>query len=127
MLNLKKYYLTLLSSSTELATLLGENGAILSAYPDEVTKFPVIIYEDSNQRDLAFSDNLPQGTGARVRVHIYTKTVKDYPTTTALGDVIHKLFRSDYWTCEANTELSEDDNIKHRVMDFTREFYDNGF
>ena len=124
MLNMKKYYQTLLSSSSELAALLGQNGEILSAYPDEVTKFPVIIYEDSNQRDIAFSDNLPNGTSASVRIHIFTKALNGYSTTTAFGKVIHNLFRSDFWTQTANTELSEDDNVKHRIMDFSREFYE---
>ena len=124
MLNMKKYYQTLLSSSSELASLLGQNGEILSAYPDEVTKFPVIIYEDSNQRDVAFSDNLPQGTAASVRIHIFTKAVSGYATTTTLGKIVHDIFRTDYWSCTANTEISEDNNVKHRIMDFTREFYD---
>ena len=105
MLNMKKYYQTLLSSSSELAALLGEGGEILSAYPDEVTKFPVIIYEDSNQRDIAFSDNLPNGTSASVRIHIFTKALDGYSTTTAFGKVIHDLFRADFWTQTANTEL----------------------
>lgn len=124
MLNMKKYYQTLLSSSSELAALLGANGEILSAYPDEVIKFPVIIYEDSNQRDIAFSDNLPNGISASVRIHIFTKAISGYSTTTAFGDIIHKLFRDDFWTQTVNTELSEDDNVKHRIMDFSREFYE---
>lgn len=124
MLNMKKYYLTLLSSSSDLATLLGQNGEILSAYPEEVTKFPLVVYEDSNQRDVAFSDNLPQGTAASVRIHIFTKVLTDYPTTSAIGNVIHDLFRGDFWTCTANTEINDvDDSVKHRIMDFTREFY----
>lgn len=124
MLNMKKYYQTLLSSSSELAEALGEGGEILSAYPDEVTKFPIIIYEDSNQRDVAFSDNLPQGTSASVRIHIFTKAVSGYPTTTALGKIVHNIFRTDFWACGANTEISEDDNVKHRIMDFSRDFYE---
>jgi len=123
MLNMKKYYQSLLSSSQELAEALGANGEILSAYPDEVTKFPVVIYEDNNQRDIEYSDNLPWGTGASVRIHIFTKAVAGFPTTYALGRIIADLFRADYWNCGINTELSENDNIKHRVMDFSREFY----
>lgn len=124
MLNMKKYYQTLLSSSAELATALGEGGEILSAYPDEVTKFPVVIYEDNNQKDVEFSDNLPNGTSASVRIHIFTKAESGYPTTTTLGKIIHALFRADFWACGTNTELSEDDNVKHRVMDFSRDFYE---
>lgn len=124
MLNMKKYYQTLLSSSTELAETLGTNGEIMSAYPDEVTVFPLVVYEDTNQKDVAFSDNLPQGTEASVRVHIFTKSLSGYATTTTLGSIIHELFRSDYWSCTANTEVVDDDNIKHRVMDFKRDFYE---
>ena len=124
MLNMKKYYLQLLSGSTELAELLGANGEILSAYPEEVEKFPLVIFEDVNQRDVEFSDNLPNGTSASVRIHIFTKALDGYPTTTTLGDVIHKLFRSEYWTCNGNAETQDvSDSVKHRVMDFSREFY----
>ena len=82
-----------------------------------------LFMKTSNQRDIEYSDNLPWGTGASVRIHIFTKAVAGFPTTYALGRIIADLFRADYWNCGTNTELSENDNIKHRVMDFSREFY----
>lgn len=88
MLNLKKYYKTLLTSSTELETKLGKSGKILSAYPNEVKSFPLIVYEDTNQNDIEFSDNLPEATRAVVRIHIFTKTLTNYPTTTDRKSVV---------------------------------------
>lgn len=122
-MNVKKYCKDLLSASTELSEKLG-SGKILAAYPNEVKNFPLVVYEDMNTRDVAFSDNLPEGTNASVRVHIFSKTVKGYPTTNEIGEIIHSIFRLDYWAMSVNQELSDvEDNVKHRVMDFTRDFY----
>lgn len=122
-MNLKKYYMSLLSGSSELIALIGEN-KIVSAYPQEVTKFPLVIFEDVNSQDVAFSDNLPEGTGAQVRIHIFSKTIKGCPKVEEIAEVVRNIFRSDYWSMTANIETPDvEDNIKHRVMDFKREFY----
>jgi hypothetical protein len=122
-MNLKKYYMSLLSGSSELIALIGEN-KIVSAYPQEVTKFPLVIFEDVNSQDVAFSDNLPEGTGAQVRIHIFSKTIKGYPKVEEIAEVVRNIFRSDYWSMTANIETPDvEDNIKHRIMDFKREFY----
>lgn len=122
-MNLKKYYRNLLSNSTDLTALV-DAGNIVSAYPNEVTVFPLVVYEDSDARDVAYSDNLPNGTTARVRVHIFTKTLSGYPTTGQIGEIIHGLFRADYWHCSMNGETADvDDSVRHRVMVFTRSFY----
>ena len=86
-MNLKKYYKSLLSGSSELTTLLGE-GKIVSAYPQEVKIFPLVVFEDLNSADVAFSDNLPEGTSAQVRIHVFSKTVKGYPKAEDIADVV---------------------------------------
>lgn len=123
MLNLKKYYKTLLTTPA-ITALLGKEGQILAAYPNEVKTFPLIVYEDENQNDEEFSDNLPGATRAVVRIHIFTKSLTGYQTATAIGMAVHDVFRADYWGCTLNREVVDtEDNIKHRVMEFTREFY----
>ena len=122
MLNVKEYMFTLLTSDAELSELLGE-GHIVSAYPQEVKTFPLVVYEDSGQRDVEFSDNLPEGTDVSVRIHIFTKTLTDYPTTAEIGSLVHRIMRADFWACTMNTETSDvSDNIRHRIMDFKRAF-----
>ena len=123
-MNLKKYYKTLLTSSTELTSLLGGEGTITATYPQEVKTFPLVVYEDINSRDVAFSDNKPEGTTAQVRIHIFSKTLKGYPKVEAIAEIVHSIFRDDYWACTANQETPDvSDNTKHRIMDFSREFY----
>lgn len=113
---------TLLTSDAELSELLGE-GHIVSAYPQEVKTFPLVVYEDSGQRDVEFSDNLPEGTDASVRIHIFSKTLTGYPTTAEIGSLVHRIMRADFWACTMNTETSDvSDNIRHRIMDFKRAF-----
>lgn len=122
-MNLKKYYMTLLSGSESLVEILG-SGKIVSAYPQEVKTFPLVIFEDMNSSDVAFSDNLPEGTSAQVRIHVFSKTVKGYPKAEDIADIIRGIFRSDFWAMENNQETPDvEDNIKHRIMDFRREFY----
>ena len=122
-MNLKKYYMTLLSASSELIALIGEN-RIVSAYPQEVKTFPLVIFEDMNSSDVAFSDNLPEGTSATVRIHIFSKTIKGYPKAEEIADVVRSIFRADYWAMLSNNETPDvEDNIKHRILDFKREFY----
>jgi hypothetical protein len=123
MLNVKKYVRKILADSSDITALVPAT-KILSAYPDEVVNFPCIIYEEQGQNDVEFSDNLPYGTRARVRIHIFTKSLDGYATTTTIGKLIHSLFRIDYWTCTLNTEVQDtDESVKHRIMDFTRSFY----
>ena len=122
-MNLKKYYMSLLSNNSSLTELLG-NGKILSAYPQEVTVFPVVIFEDNDSSDIEFSDNLPNGTAAQVRIHVFSKTLKGYPKAEDIAELIRSIFRADYWAMTNNTESPDvDDNIKHRILDFKREFY----
>ena len=122
-MNLKKYYMTLLSASSELIALIGEN-RIVSAYPQEVKTFPLVVFEDMNSSDVAFSDNLPEGTSAQVRIHIFSKTIKNFPKAEAIADVVRLIFRNDYWSMTGNNETPDvEDNIKHRILDFKREFY----
>lgn len=122
-MNLKKYYMTLLSASSELIALIGEN-RIVSAYPQEVKIFPLVVFEDMNSSDVAFSDNLPEGTSAQVRIHIFSKTIKGYPKAEEIADVVRSIFRADYWAMLSNNETPDvEDNIKHRILDFKREFY----
>lgn len=122
-MNLKKYYMTLLSASSELIALIGEN-RIVSAYPQEIKNFPLVIFEDVNSSDVAFSDNLPEGTSAQVRIHIFSKTIKGYPKAEEIANVVRSIFRADYWAMLSNNETPDvEDNIKHRILDFKREFY----
>ena len=121
-MNLKKDYYNLLSNDSELVALIGNN--IVSAYPQEVKTFPLVIFEDTSSRDTEFSDNLPEGTDATVRIHIFTKTIKDYAKAEDIAEIVRRIFRNDFWTCTLNQETSDvQDNIKHRVLDFTRAFY----
>ena len=122
-MNLKKYYMSLLSGNSELISVIGNNH-ILSAYPQEVTTFPIVIFEDMNSSDVAFSDNLPEGTAAQVRIHIFSKTISGYPKAEDIAEIIRAIFRSDFWAMTNNQETPDvADNIKHRIMDFRREFY----
>ena len=113
-----------MTGSSELVTLLGSTDKIVASYPNEVTTFPLVIYEDTNSSDVAFSDNLPEGTSATVRIHIFSKLVKNYAKVEDIAEVVHSVFRLDHWAMTGNNDTPDtEDNIRHRVLDFKREFY----
>ena len=122
-MNIKKYVYSLLTDCEELVEALG-TGKILASYPQEIKTFPVVIFEDVGSSDVAFNDNLPDGASANVRIHIFSKTLKGYAKCEDIADIIHGLFRADYWAMTLNADTADvEDNIRHRIMDFKREFF----
>lgn len=122
-MNLKKYYRALLAGNEKLAGIVGVDN-ILAAYPQKVKTFPLVVYEDNNSSDVAFSDNLPDGVNASVRIHIFSKTLKGYPKAEDIAELVRSIFRQDYWACTLSEDTADvDDNIRHRIMDFTRSFF----
>lgn len=121
MINAKKIYNEILSDPI-LVEMVGED-SIMDSYPDEVVKFPCVIFTDSLQTDIEFGDNQPHGTECYVDVHIFTKTVEGFPTTTEIGLVVNGIFHNNDFYCTSNSELEEGDGIKHRVMKFKNEFF----
>lgn len=120
MINAKKLYNTILNDTriTDLVTV------VLDAYPDTVEEFPCLIYLDENQNDIEFADNLPLGNSITVQVHIFTKALSGYATTSTIGITVAEIMKENYFTCRNNREVEdEDDNIRHRVMEFTREVF----
>jgi len=63
---MKAFYYTALSTSTELATELGDNGDIVPDYPDTIETFPLIIYSDDTQSDTEYAENKPTASSCRV-------------------------------------------------------------
>ena len=123
-MNLKKYYRDLLTGSSALVSLLGSTDKIVASYPNEITTFPLVIYEDTNSSDVAFSDNLPEGTSATVRIHIFSKLIKNYAKVEDIAEIVRSVFRADYWAMTMNQDTADtEDNIRHRILDFKREFY----
>ena len=120
MIDAKKLYKTILSDS-RITALVKD---VLDAYPGTIEKFPSVIYLDENQTDIEFADNLPQGDSIAVQVHIFTKALKNYATTSEIGLKIAEVMRENYFTCRNNREVQDiDDNERHRVMYFTREVF----
>lgn len=121
MINAKKIYNEILSDPI-LVEMVGED-SIMDSYPDEVVKFPCVIFTDSLQADIEFGDNQPHGTECYVDVHIFTKALEGFPTTTEIGLVVNNIFHENDFYCTSNSELKEGNGTKHRVMKFKNEFF----
>lgn len=120
MINAKKLYNTILSD--ERIQKVTKN--IFDAYPETVENFPCIIFLDDNQTDIEFADNLPLGDALSVQIHIFTKALSSYATTSAIGLVVAEVMKEQYFTCRNNREVPDvSDNVRHRVMYFTREVF----
>lgn len=119
MINTKKIYYNLLNDERLLSVIDDDN--ITDCYPNEVEQFPTVIFQDGEQTDAEFSDNLPTANICNVDIHIFTKSLDNYPTTSEIGIIIGDIFRENYFICNGNRELTESDDIKHRIMNFRKE------
>lgn len=123
MINAKVIYNNLLNDET-IVELVGEDN-ILSAYPDEqIKKFPCVIFLDNNQSDGEYNDNKPGADNCSVQIHIFSKKLENYPTTSEIAIVIAKVMNNDLWNCSQNREVSDPDpNCEHRVMIFSKSIF----
>jgi hypothetical protein len=111
-----------LSVDAGLLAVIGTSANISDMYPETVTVFPMVIYQDDNQSDGEYCDNKPTISRQRFIVHIFTKL--DGPTTTAIGLQVARFFRDEYYDCGSNGEVSEPtEGVRHRVMMFSRELF----
>ena len=124
MINAKKLYLELLSDS-RITDLVSEEN-ILSSYPNEVEIFPCIIFLDENQNDTEYNDNKCGAEDCSVMIHVFSKKLEEYPTTSEIGIKIAEVMNEDLWNCSQNGEVSDPDpDAEHRVMVFNKSIYNN--
>ena len=120
MINAKKIYKTLLNDDRIKAVAK----TITDAYPSIINNFPCVIFLDAEQSDREFADNLPTVDRLGVEIHIFTKAVGTYKTTTEIGLLVADIMKEQFFTCTSNREVPDvADNIRHRVMYFTREVF----
>lgn len=119
MINAKSLYYSLLSDS-RITDLVGEDN-VFDAYPETVETFPCVIFLDANQSDTEFADNLPIADSLELQVHIFTKALDGYATTSEIGLVVATVMRENFFVATQNSELSDvEDNVRHRVMTFRK-------
>lgn len=122
MINTKVIYNTLLND-TRITELVDEDN-ILSSWPNEVETFPCIIFMDENQSDDEYYENMPGASRCSVQIHIFSKKLDGYVTTSEIGVIIAKVMNEDLWNCSQNGEVSDPDpNCEHRVMVFNRSIF----
>lgn len=115
MINAKELYYSILND--ERLTSLVED--IFDSYPETIETFPCVVFQEENQSDIEFADNQPIGDDISVQIHIFTKAIASYPTTSEIGLVINTLMHEYYFSCRTNREVPDvEDNIRHRVMTF---------
>lgn len=119
MINAKKIYNTLLNDSRITALVKPKN--ILNAYPEIIQNFPCIVFLDEKQKDTEYSDNMPMASTCTVQIHIFSKKVAGFPTTSEIGIKVAEVMNEDWWNCSMNGETPDMiDYIDHRVMRFSK-------
>ena len=122
MINTKKLYSQLLSNALITAVVPGEN--ILNAYPNEVEIFPCIIFLDDDQSDGEYADDKHTADRCSVVIHIFSKKLDGYVTTSEIGVIIANVMNDDFWNCSQNGETTDpDSDVEHRVMRFEKSIY----
>jgi hypothetical protein len=122
MINTKEIYNKLLND--ERITELVDEDNILSAWPDEFETFPCIIFMDENQSDDEYYENMPGASRCSVQIHIFTKKLDGYASTSEIGIVVAEVFNEDLWHCSQNGEVADPDpDAEHRVMSFNKSIF----
>ena len=124
MINTKKIYSQILSNALITALVPDEN--ISSVYPNEVEIFPCIIFLDENQSDGEYADNKSTADKCSVMIHIFSKKLDGYVTTSEVAEKVASVFNNDLWHCSQNGEITDPDpSAEHRVMRFEKSIYKN--
>lgn len=124
MINAKEIYSNLLSNDEIIAIVPDDN--IFSSYPGDVENFPCIAFVDENQSDGEYADNVSMSDDCSVEIHIFTKKLENYVTSTEIGVIIARVMNNDLWHCSMNREISDPKpNVEHRVMRFNKSIYNN--
>jgi hypothetical protein len=122
MINTKEIYNKLLND--ERITELVDEDNILSAWPDEFETFPCIIFMDENQSDDEYYENMPGASRCSVQIHIFTKKLDGYASTSEIGAAVAEVFNEDLWHCSQNGEVADPDpDAEHRVMMFNKSIF----
>lgn len=122
MINTKEIYAKLLNDE-RITTLVSEDN-ILNAYPASVEDFPCIVFIDENQSDEQYADNFATTSRCSVTIHIFSKKLDEYVTTSEIGVIIARVMNEDLWHCSMNREISDTNpDVEHRIMDFEKSIY----
>ena len=122
MINAKALYNTLLNDQRITELVDSEN--ILSSWPDEFEVFPCIIFMDENQSDDEYNDNKPEASRCSVQIHIFSKKLDGYATTSEIAIKVAEVMNEDLWNCPQNGEVSDPDpDCEHRVMVFNKSIF----
>lgn len=122
MINTKVIYNTLLNDS-RITELIAEDN-IFSAWPSEFETFPCIIFLDDYQSDAEYFDNKSGASRCSVTVHIFSKKLEGYATTSEIAIAIAKVMNEDFWNCSQNGEVADPDaDAEHRVMVFNKSIF----
>lgn len=122
MINTKIIYNKLLND--ERITDLVDEDNILSSWPNEVETFPCIIFMDESQVDDEYYENMPGASRCSVQIHIFSKKLDGYVTTSEVGIKISEVMYEDLWNCSQNGEITDiDPDCEHRVMVFNKSIF----
>lgn len=125
MINVKAIYAELLTN--EKITALVSTDNIMSSWPnEEIENFPCIIFTDDNQSDTEYWENKPGASSCSVMIHIFSKKLDGYATTTEIAELIAEVMNDKLWNCSRNGETADPDpDVEHRVMAFNTSIFYN--
>ena len=122
MINTKKVYNTLLNN--ENITNLVPEDSIFNSWPSEFENFPCIVFVDEAQSDSEYYDNKPGASTCSVMIHIFTKRLDGYVTSSEVAIAISGVMNDDFWHCSQSGEVADPDpDVEHRVMVFNKSIF----
>jgi hypothetical protein len=115
-LNVKAIVYNLLKNSATLTALVPVS-RILYMYPKEFTTFPIVTYEETNQRTVEYADDDSQAVNSGIQIHVWTKN----GSTSTISQIISGIMIADEWDLELSQDVGDPNfQIEHRVMRFSK-------
>lgn len=123
MINAEELYANIFSDS-RITSIVPEDN-IFPGYPTEVEVYPCIAYIDENQSDDEYNDNSPGASSCSLQVHIYSKKLDGYISTSDIAVVIAEVMNEKLWNCSQNRGGLPDpqSDVDHRIMGFNKSIF----
>ena len=118
MLDTKTFLYNALKNDATLVSVLGAASKIQFSYPNDFNALPIVTYEEINNRNVEFADNLPYADESTVQVDVWTNT-----GTTAIAKIIDTILLPLFYTREFGADVPEPNaKIFHKVLRYSRSF-----
>jgi hypothetical protein len=118
MIGVKKIVYDLMRNNAALVTALGNASKIVYMYPQNFNSLPLVTYQEVNQQDTEWAENLPTASESTIQIDVWTG---ENVSTTAIVTAVDNIFIGELWTRTFSADVPDPDvRIQHRVIRYVK-------